>query len=55
MCQLIAIEMGLLDAIVEQNGQSIDARTLAEEIQRDELLIGPLIGAPLERRIADDL
>ncbi len=55
MCQLMAVEMGLLDAIVRQSGRSIDACTLAKEIQRDELLIGQLIGAPLQCRIADDL
>ena len=55
MCQLMAIEMGLLDAIVKQHGQSIDACTLTKEIQRDEVLIGQSIGAPLVCRIADDL
>ena len=42
--QLMAIEMGLLDAIVKQHGQSIDASTLAKQIQRDEVLIGQSIG-----------
>lgn len=55
MCQLMAIEMGLLDAIVKQHGQSIDTCTLAKQIQRDEVLIGQSIGAPLVCRIADDL
>lgn len=54
MCQLMAIEMGLLDAIVKRYGQSIDACTLAKQIQRDEALIGQSIGAPLECRIADN-
>ena len=40
--------MGILDAIVKQKGQSIDASALAKEIQRDELLIGQLIGPPLK-------
>lgn len=40
MCQLMAIEMGLLDAIVERKSQSVDAHTLANHINRDGLLIG---------------
>ena len=40
MCQLMAIDMGLLDAIVKRNDQSVDAHTLADEINRDEVLIG---------------
>ena len=40
MCQLMAIEMGLLDAIVQRKGQSVDAHTLANHINRDEFLIG---------------
>ncbi|MCJ1264909.1 hypothetical protein MMC22_004784 [Lobaria immixta] len=39
MCQLMAIEMGLLGAIVKRKGQSVDAHTLANDINRDELLI----------------
>lgn len=48
MCQLMAIETGLLDAIVKRNGQSVDACTLANDIQRDEILIGRLTSAQLE-------
>ena len=51
----MAIEMGLLDAIVKQHGQSIDASALAKQIKRDEVLIGQSIGAPLVFRIADGL
>ena len=40
MCQLMALEMGLLEAIVKKKGQDIDAGTLATEIGREELLIG---------------
>lgn len=40
MCQLMAIEMGLLDTIVRQKGRSVDAQTLANNVNRDELLIG---------------
>ena len=40
MCQLMATEMGLLEAIVKRKGQSVDAHTLANDIERDELLIG---------------
>ena len=40
MCQLMAIDMGLLDAIVKRNDQSVNAHTLADEINRDEVLIG---------------
>ena len=55
MCQLMAIEMGLLDAIVKQHGQSIDACTLAKQIHRDEVFIGHSMGAPLVCRIADSI
>ena len=40
MCQLMAIEMGPLDAIVKRKDQSVNAYTLANEINREELLIG---------------
>ena len=40
MCQLMAIEMGLIQAIVKRKGQDVDSKTLADEINRDELLIG---------------
>ena len=36
----MALEMGLLDAIVKRKGQVVDAGTLATEIDREELLIG---------------
>ena len=40
MCQLMALEMGVLDAIVKRKGQNVDAGALAKEVNRDELLIG---------------
>ena len=40
MCQLMAIEMGVLDAIVKRKDESVDAHTLADETNREELLIG---------------
>ena len=39
LCQLMALEMGLLYAIVKRKGHGVDADTLATEIDRDELLI----------------
>ena len=55
MCQLMAIEMGLLEAIVMRKGQSVDAHTLANEINRDELLIGQTTVVQLDQVTADDL
>ncbi|KAL8870037.1 MAG: hypothetical protein Q9174_003821 [Haloplaca sp. 1 TL-2023] len=39
MCQLIAIETGLLAAIAKRKGEHVDAATLAGEIHREEELI----------------
>lgn len=42
MCQLMAIEMGLLEAVTKRKGQSITAGTLSKELGRPESLIGKL-------------
>ena len=53
MCQLMAIEMGLLDAIVKRNDQSVNAHTLANEIDREEILIGSNHSVLQDRMLAN--
>lgn len=50
----MAIEMGLLDAIVKRKDQSVSAHTLADEINREELLIGSNHSVLPDRTTAND-